>query len=116
MMRLALAIVGCLALGARILPAAPVAVRDSIGPDNSSTNGNYPFQSTYVADDEFSMTMAQLRRSPQDVVLSEIRGIAAPLSANSPSLGDLGFIVRIWRYLGRAIAFPNDGDIANLYI
>ncbi len=90
-----------------------VVLRDSIGVDNTWTNGNWPFASDRTSPTSWYMAPATVQVN-ENITLTEFRGIVAQMTPMS-DFNQLDYWLRVWSSEAAAIANPNDGDIADIF-
>lgn len=92
--------------------AGEVVLRDSIGPDNSWTNGTWPFSSQQNPGFFWSNAGAFITTS-ENTILKTINAIFGRRSS-AHNFAELDYVVKIWSSESAFIANQNSGDIANI--
>ncbi len=90
-----------------------VVLRDSIGPDNTMTNGNWPFASDSTGPSSWAFAPATIPVL-ENVTLKTLRAIGAQTSSML-DFNQLDYWLRVWNSEAAAIASPNNGNIANIF-
>jgi len=89
-------------------------LRDSIGPDNTMTNGNLPIPNWRVGSPPPYYVVLVSVTAPQEIVLSEWRAILAPYSPIGPTFSEWDYALRVWSSMPAYLASPFSGDVTNI--
>jgi len=89
-----------------------VVLRDSIGTDNSWTNGNFPFISNQNPG-FFWQSSAGFVSANESLILKDISVIFGRMSTTD-NFSQLDYVIRVWSSLSSAETNPNLGNVANI--
>jgi len=90
-----------------------VMLRDSIGPDNSTTNGNLAWSNYKTTTHPPLYVTPVIITPPVDIVLSRYRAIVTRQLPHLISWPNQTFTLRIWSDMQAVVANPSFGNVAN---